>query len=31
MEVFYMRPFAFLGFFLIVVGIMVIYSALKGS
>ena len=26
-----MRPFAFLGFFLIVVGIMVIYSALKGS
>ena len=30
-EVFYMRPFAFLGFFLIAVGIMVIYSAVKGS
>ncbi|MBQ6540370.1 MAG: hypothetical protein IJL71_05025 [Oscillospiraceae bacterium] len=26
-----MRPFAFLGFFLIAVGIMVIYSAVKGS
>ena len=31
LEVFYMRPFAFLGFFLIVVGILVVYSALKGS